>query len=64
MVRIDRFIFGYRLITASKESFASLSSSLIRNKIQADIYPDGRIIISEKDFERFKFLYDKKIKFN
>ena len=53
MVRLDAFIFGYRIVRVEKESTAKVINILLKLGISSDVRGEGEIIIGERDVKRF-----------
>ena len=64
MVKINRWLFGYREIKVNEENLKNVSSVLLRAGIDADVLPDGKIFISERDCERTLLLLEGRVDFD
>lgn len=63
MVKINRIIFGYRTIKVDPSDVKTISNLFLRNCITADVFPDGTVIIEERDASRINDLLSGRIEY-
>jgi len=57
MVRIDFFVFGYRILKCSTEELSYVAGVLLREKIPSVVKNNGSVYIREKDYLRVSKLF-------
>lgn len=53
MVRVDAFLFGYRLVKVDSLDVPKLVNMLLKLGINSDVRPNGEFILRERDLKRF-----------
>lgn len=64
MVRIDAYLFGYRLIYPEEGGEPRLVTALLKLGIVAEGRDDGGFLIREADFERFRAYAGGRVRYN